>query len=236
MSYELYYWPGTPGRGEFIRLAFEAAGVKYRDVCREDGTGDMHRLMQASSLDTPSFAPPFVRDGDVVVGQVALVLFHLGPKLGLVSENERMRLWTHQIQLTLADVVGETHDTHHPLGTDLYYEQQMEAARQRADGFRAHRLPKYFSWFEAILDGNAGDWLVGETMSYADVSLYHLAAGLGYAFPRAMTALMPDYPRIAQVHDQVAALPRIAAYLASDRRQAFNQDGIFRHYPELDAE
>src|SRR5690606_2122048 len=121
-TYELYYWSGIQGRGEFIRLALEDAGADYVDVVREKGDGIMAGVTAATV--TPSFAPPFLRDGDVIVGQTALILHYLGPKLGLVPRDPRLRLWVHQIQLTIADCVAEAHDTHHPLGGDLYYEEQ----------------------------------------------------------------------------------------------------------------
>jgi len=234
MTYELFYWPGIPGRGEFVRLAFEATGTAYRDVCREEGTGEMFRLMDAAGINTPSFAPPILRDGDVIVGQAALILHFLGPRLGLVPENEMLRFWTHQIQLTIVDFVAEIHDTHHPVGGDFYYEEQKREALRRAGTFRNSRLPKFFGWFESIIKRNASGWLVGDEMSYVDLSLFLLVEGLTYGFPKTVAKAMPDYPLIASVHDMVAALPRIATYLKSTRRQAFNEDGIFRFYPELE--
>jgi glutathione S-transferase len=43
------------------------------------------------------------------------------------------------------------------------------------------------------------------------------------------------YPLLRGLAERAAGQPRIAAYLASPRRLAFNNDGVFRHYPELDA-
>ncbi len=236
MTYELFYWPGLQGRGEFVRLALEAAGASYVDVCRRNGTGEMTRLMKDTAVLTPAFAPPFLRDGDLMIGQAALILFHLGPRLGLAPEDEAQRLWLHQIQMTITDFVAETHDTHHPLGPTEYYKDQKSEAARRARKFRNKRLPKYFGWLETILARNpaSGGWLVGAQLTYADLSVFQMVAGLTYAFPRAMARLIPHYPLCAEVHVGVAAQPNIAAYLASDRRLPFNEDGIFRRYPELD--
>lgn len=234
MSYELFYWPGIQGRGEFVRLVLEAAGADYVDVCRVHGTGEMFCLMMDSAM--PPFAAPFLRDGDRLVGQVALILHDLAPKLGLAPAEAGARLWAHQVQLTVTDFVVETHDTHHPIGGDDYYEDQKPEAARRARTFRKTRLPKFLDWFEAILTRNPapGGWLVDAAPTHADLSLFQLVAGLNYAFPKAMARLMPAHPRCAQVHDAVAELPGIAAYLKSDRRIPFNENGIFRHYPELD--
>lgn len=234
MTYELYYWTGIQGRGEFVRLALEEAGADYVDVAREKGDGIIGKVSAETS--TPSFAPPFLRDGEVVIGQTALILHYLGPRLGLVPRDPALRRWVHQIQLTIADCVAEAHDTHHPIGGDLYYEEQKPEARRRAALFRDKRVPLFLDWFETILARNpAGDtWLVGRKRSYADLSLFQLVEGLGYAFPRLMRRQLPGYPKVSALRDRVAGLPDIARYLASERRLPPNEWDIFRHYPELD--
>lgn len=235
--YELYYWPGLQGRGEFVRLALEAAGAPYRDVARErDGTEAMMRLLDGPEIRTPSFAPPFLRDGDVLVGQVAAILQHLGPPLGLAPDGAADRLWLHQIQLTVTDLVAEVHDTHHPIGNRFYYEEQKPEARRRAAVFREERLPKFLGWFERILARNpAGPrHLVGDRLTHADTSLFQLVEGLRYAFPKAMAKGEADWPKVVALHGRVAALPAIRDYCRSGRRVPFNESGIFRAYPELD--
>jgi len=239
MSYELYYWPGIQGRGEFIRLALEQAGAEYIDVAREPKHGGMKamlRLLEDETAVQQPFAPPFLRDGEQVIAQTGAILLYLGSRLGLAPEDETGRLWTHQLELTAIDFLDEIHDTHHPIAGSLYYEDQKPEAAQRAGDFREQRLPKYLDYFEAVLAANPdGDaHLVGATLSYADLTLFQLQAGLRYAFPKAMQRIGADYPLSAALHDRVAKLPRIAAYLASDRRLPFCEDGIFRHYPELD--
>jgi glutathione S-transferase len=237
MPYELYYWPGIQGRGEFVRLALEEAGAEYVDVARGRG-GESAMLRLLESAERPPFAPPFLRDGDVLIGQTANILLYLGPRLGLAPAAEAGRLWVHQLQLTVADFVDEIHDTHHPIAGGLYYEEQRPEARRRAAEFVQTRMPKYLGYFERVLERNrqGGGWLVGRKASYVDLSLFQLVAGLRYAFPRAMARQEPNCPRAVAVHDRVAQRPRIAAYLASERRIAFNQHGVFRHYPELDGD
>ena len=239
VGYELYYWPSIQGRGEFVRLALEEAGADYVDVARQPGgEARMTRLLEGAEIARPSFAPPFLRAGKLLIGQTVNILSYLGVRHGLAPRAEAGRLWTHQLQLTIADLVDEVHDTHHPIAGSLFYEDQRDEALARAADFRRSRMPKYLGYFERVLARNtSGRWhLVGARLSYADLSLFQIVAGLRYAFPRAMAALEPDYPRLAAVHDRVVARPRIAAYLASDRRIAFNQQGVFRHYPELDGE
>ena len=238
MAYQLYYWPGIQGRGEFVRLALECAGAEYVDVARTPGHGvpALLRDLEDGRAGRPPFAPPYLRDGDLVIGQTAAILLYLGPRLGLAPEEEADRLWTHQIQLTVADLVLEVHDTHHPVGAGLYYEDQKPEALRRAAEFRRDRIPKHLGWLERILANNpAGDdWLVGRATTYADLSAFQAVEGLRYAFPKATAAALAKTPRLARLAARVAELPRVRAYLASPRRIPFNEQGIFRRYPELD--
>lgn len=237
MTYELYYWPEIPGRGEYVRLALEDAGCPYVDMARQpDGVRRMSELMSDPAVARPPFAPPFLKDGDRVIGQTAAILAHLGPRLSLAPEEIEDRLWIHQIQLTIADLVVEAHDTHHPLGAELYYEDQKPEAARRAKSFREQRIPKFLGWFEAILARNPlGDqWLFGDAATYADLSLFHTVEGLRYAFPKAAARALKQTPRVASLAERVPQRPGIKAYALSGRRLAFNEDGVFRHYPELD--
>lgn len=241
MAYELHYWPTIQGRGEFVRLALEAAGAPYVDVARgPEGSGQgvsaMLRCLQDSSVRHPPFAPPFLRDGDVLIGQTSAILQYLGPPLKLVARSEQARIWTQQIQLTIADMVTEAHDTHHPVGTGLYYEDQRPEALRRAREFCNDRMPKYLQWFESIVVRNPGGsrHLVGGKLSYADLSLFQLVEGLRYAFPNAAERALSKAPAVVQLHDRIATLPRVDAYLRSNRRIPFSEQGIFRRYPELD--
>ena len=239
MRYELYYWDGIQGRGEFVRLALEEAGAEYVDVAREaGGEGAMLRLLSSEEVVHPPFAPPFLKAGELIIGQTANILLYLGAHHGLAPDDEAGRSWAHQLQLTIADLVDEVHDTHHPIASSLYYEDQRQEARARASDFLKSRAPKYLGYFERVLERNkAGNGhLVGAKLTYPDLSLFQVVAGLRYAFPRPMARLEPKHPRVVAVHDRVATRPRIAAYLASDRRIAFNEHGVFRHYPELNAE
>jgi len=243
MAYELHYWPSIQGRGEFVRLALEAAGAPYIDVARgsaESGQGvpAMRRVMQDTGLTHPPFAPPFLKDGDMLVGQTAAILHYLAPQLKLVARSEQARVWTQQIQLTIADMVTEAHDTHHPIAAGLHYEDQQPEALRRAREFCRVRLPKFLQWFESIVMRNpAGSrHLVGGKLSYADLSLFQLVEGLRYAFPKAAQNALARTPGVVQLHDRIAALPKVAAYLRSERRIPFNEQGIFRRYPELDLE
>jgi glutathione S-transferase len=207
VAYEFYYWPSMQGRGEFVRLALEEAGADYIDIARNS-----------------------VDEGG---GEEALMAFL---ERDDVPRDAAKRLWVHQIQLTIADLVAEAHDTHHPLSGDLYYEDQKPEALRRAKSFREERIPKFLGWFERILARNpdgAGQ-LVGSALTYADLSLFQIVEGLSYAFPRTTRRTLRKVPRLTALHQAIAQRPRIRAYLSSDRRIAFNEQGIFRHYPELD--
>jgi len=241
MKYELYYWPQIQGRGEFVRLALEDGGADYVDVARlpaRRGMGEaaMLRLMDEAPAGRLPFAPPFLKAGKLVIAQTANILQFLGPRLGLVPKAEASRLWAHQLQLTLADLVVEAHDTHHPIANSLYYEDQKPEALRRAADFKALRLPKFLGYFERVLAANPGGdrYLIGKSLTYVDLSMFQVIAGLNYAFPRAMEGMSRQHPRLTALHQRVRERPRIAAYLASSRRIPFNERGIFRHYPELD--
>lgn len=238
MTYQLHYWPTIQGRGEFVRLALEEAGAAYVDVARGDpdaGGGEDALMADMTGQDRPPFAPPYLVDGDLVIGQTANILLHLGLRHGLAPQAEGGRLWVNQLQLTLADLVAEAHDVHHPVGVGLYYEDQKDEAARRAREFRTQRIGKFLGWFETVLErAPEGGWLTGEALSYADLSLFQAVEGLRYAFPHAMKRLEPKIGRVTAVRDAVAKRPNIAAYLKSPRRIPFSTEGIFRHYPELD--
>lgn len=245
MTYQLHYWPSIQGRGEFVRLALEAAGASYVDVARGDkskgqGMGPLMHYLQDPLVRRPPFACPLLVDGKRVIGQTAAILLYLGPRLNLVNKNEADQLWAHQIQLTIADVVSEAHDVHHPVGTGLYYEDQKKEAHRAAGHFRAERIPKFLNWLEAVLarnprnKGKAVPHLVGARLSYVDLSLFQLVEGLYYAFPKATKRAMKKAPLVAALHAALPQHKRVAAYLASERRLPFNEDDLFRRYPELD--
>ena len=233
MKYELYYWSGIPGRGEFVRLALEDVGVEYWDSAQaEDGDEKMMALMKR--LERPPFAPPFLKAGSLIIGQTANILLYLGEKHGLAPRSDSGRFWVHQLQLTIADLVAEVHDAHHPIAGSLYYEDQKAEAAKRTKSLREERLAKYLGYFNDVLKRDGARWLAGKRASYADLSLFQVIEGLRYAFPNTMKPLEKRHSELPALRDRVAKRPRIAAYLASKRRQPFNTQGIFRHYPELD--
>lgn len=242
-GYELVYWPGMPGRGEFVRLSFELAGVPYVDLARVPateggGAAAVKKLLESSGTFLTPFAVPALRHGSRVVSHTAAILQYIGPRIGVVPDDEDSRLRAHQLELTISDLSGEAHDVHHPIASALYYEDQKAEAIRRSPFFIKQRIPKFLRYFERALDSNpdgGGRFLVGNQTSYPDLSLFHVLSGLRYAFPRAMTRIEPDFPRLVALHDRVQKEPRIAAYLASDRRLAFNQHDLFRHYPDLDS-
>ena len=243
-TYRFYYWPGIQGRGEFVRLVLEDAGASYVDVGRlpeKEGGGfrGIADFMKRTDIGTPPFAPPILQHGDLVISQTATICRYLGVRLGLAPERDEDRWQAEHLQITIADMVGESHDIHHPIAGALYYEEQQPEALRRAAVFLEQRLPKFLGYFERVLDQNTnsnGQWLVGSDCTHVDLSLFQVVAGLKYALPNALRAAEPDHPMVVALHDRVAERPNVAAYLASDRRVPFNQHGIFRHYPELDVE
>jgi len=241
MVYELYYWPGIQGRGEFVRLALEEAAAPYVDLAlvaerQGGGVAAIEKFLAGASVARPPFAPPFLKAGRMLIGQTANILLYLGGRHGLAPSDEAGRLWTHQLQLTLADFVAEIHDTHHPIAGGLFYAQQKREAKRRARDFVANRLPKFLGYFERVAARNTarGPWLVGARLTYADLSLAQVVAGLRYAFPIASRRELRKCTRVRALHDAVFARRRIARYVGSGRRLAFNDDGLFRRYPELD--
>jgi glutathione S-transferase len=238
MKYELYYWPHIPGRGEFIRLALEQGDAEYADVGRlpeAEGGGrpGVAKMLETAADGRTPFAPPILKAGEIVVSQTANILQFLGPRLDLAPKTEAGRLWTHQLQLVLSDLVVEAHDVHHPIAKSLYYEDQQAESVKRAENFRKLRLPKFLGYFERLLKDQES-WLADKAVTYVDLSMFQVVGGLRYAFPSLMARLQPEHPKLVALHQRVEKLPRIAAYLLSPRRMPFNQHGLFRHYPELD--
>lgn len=229
MAYELWYWPGIPGRGEFVRLALEAGGIAYREMNADHDVAD-----DIGGRRPEPFAHPYLVVDGLVIAQVANILLFLGDRHRLAPEDDAGRHLAHGVQLTVADMVVEAHDTHHPVAMMDYYEDQKPEARRRAADFRAKRMPKFLGWFERLLERSAGDWLTGDRWSYADLSLFQLVDGLNFAFPKRMAALAGDHPRVMALHARVRDLPELAGYFGSDRRPSYGE-GIFRHYPALDA-
>jgi glutathione S-transferase len=235
MRYEFYYWPEIQGRGEFVRLALEDAGADYVDVARRrGGTDAMMRYIGDEAASRPPYAPPFLKAGRLVIAQTALILHYLGPRLRLCPRDEASRLWAHQLQLTITDFVKEIHDTHHPISNGLYYEEQRREAKKYVAHFWRRRVPKFLGYFERVLGRSRGPHVFGRKLSYVDLSLFQIVDGLRYAFPRRMKRTESKFPKLVALHDRVMERPRIAAYLASERRLAFNEWGIFRQYKELD--
>jgi glutathione S-transferase len=237
MRYELYYWPTIQGRGEFVRLALEDAGADYIDVARRPGKRGvpaMTRLMDDKRSKRPPYAPPFIKAGKLVIAQTANILLYLGPRLGLAPRDEAGRLWVHQLQLTISDLVVEIHDTHHPVTTYLYYEEQRPAAKRRTADFWRYRVPKILGYFERVLARSGGPHVLGRRLCYVDLSLFQIIEGLRYAFPKRMKRFEKKVPLVIALHGRVAKRPRVAAYLASKRRIAFSQWGIYRYFKELD--
>ena len=236
MRYQLFYWPEIQGRGEFVRLALEDAGASYDDVARKSGgMNRMLAMMDGGRDKRPPFAPPFLKAGKLVIAQVANILFYLGPRLKLAPRDEASRLWLHQLQLTVTDFVKEIHDTHHPVGSGLYYEDQKPEARRYTENFLDERAPKYLGYFETVLKKSGGPYLLGRKATYIDLSMFQLVEGLRYAFPNASKGIERRVPGIVDIRDRVAQRPGIRKYLGSARRIRFNESGIFRHYPELDS-
>jgi glutathione S-transferase len=234
MRYELYYWPTVQGRGEFIRLALEEAGADYVDVGRKHGRAPIEALIARKREKHPPFAPPVLKAGRRLIAQTANILLYLGARHGLAPKDEVNRLWVHQLQLTITDLVVEIHDTHHPVTSWLYFEEQIPAAKRRTADFWRYRVPKFLGYFERILTLSGGPYLLGRRLSYVDLSLFQIVEGLRYAFPRRMKRFEKKVPRVVALHDRVAKRPRIAAYLASERRIPFSQWGIYRYFKELD--
>jgi glutathione S-transferase len=241
-DYELFYWPTIQGRGEFVRLVFEEAGLPYDDVARRPeseggGVAALMRMLEDDVAGTPPFAPPVLRVGKLRIAQTALICRFVAEQTGLVPTGKEDRLRADQLMLTIMDRVLEAHDTHHPISGSLYYEEQQAEALRRAPIFVKERLPKALRYFERVLAANSAgreQVLVSDRLTYVDLALFQLVTGLAYAFPRSLDALKPQVPRVMSLCEAVRTRPRIAEYLASSRRLPFNAQGIFRHYRELD--
>jgi glutathione S-transferase len=233
MSYQLWYWPSIPGRGEFVRLALEAAEIEYQDMAREQGAEALIADLQGRGGIRP-FAPPYLVDGELCIGQTAHILAFLADRHDFGAGELEVDLQLIQLQLDITDIVAEVHNVHHPVAAALYYQDQMDAAYEAAQHFRDQRLPKYLDHFEAALEENGGPCVLGDRWTHVDTSLFQLMEGLDYMFPNRMREL--DYPRLELCRQAVMEIAGVEQYLASDRRLPFNEDGIFRFYPELDSE
>ncbi|KAG5926470.1 hypothetical protein E4U53_003074 [Claviceps sorghi] len=245
--YELIYWPGVPGRGEFIRLLFEEAGVPYQDTAKKESEA-VSRVMALTDADNkgdksnvPAMACPALKHGHVTLSQTPNILLYLAPKLGLAPAAGDAMYQLNQLVLTILDFLSnEVHDTHHPIGTSATYEDQKPEAAKRAESFKTERLPKFLAYAQRVLDGEAsgeGPWLHGGKLTYADLVLFQGIHGTEFAFPNTMKKMRDSgkYDGVFNLFKAVGERPNIKEYLASDRRASYSH-GIWRHYPELDGE
>ncbi|KEY69018.1 hypothetical protein S7711_03320 [Stachybotrys chartarum IBT 7711] len=244
-SYELIYWPSAPGRGEPVRLLFEEAGVPYADTAKDAGRAveTIQGLMAAEHLgddsNPPVFAPPLLRHGDLLINQLPNILLYLAPKLGLAPAAGPAVYHLNAIVLTLLDgFVNELHETHHPIATSQYYDDQKPEAKKRSKSYREERLPRFLGYAQRLLDAKTsgdGPWLYGGSLTYADLVLFQGIHGTKYAFPKTVEKLQKSgkYDGVFALFDAVQERPNIKAYMASDRRVDYSQ-GIWRYYPELE--
>lgn len=239
MICELFYWPGIQGRGEFPRMLLEDAGIPYVDVCRHVGGIDrMSAIMHGEGAPLMPFAPPFMNVDGMWISHTAAIMTYVAEKFGLAPRDEQEKMIARTLALTIADLLTEAHDTHHPITIEQHYEQQQDAALLRAAAFRDLRMPKFLRHFERTIAHNdrrgGGGVIVGIEITYIDIALFQVIEGLSYAFPRALARVQGELPLLRSLHARVSKRPRLAAYLASERRVPFNEHDIFRRYPELD--
>ncbi|KAL8377496.1 hypothetical protein RB595_008259 [Gaeumannomyces hyphopodioides] len=242
-DFHLIYWPGFPGRGEFVRIALEEAGIAYKDTAHQvDGMSVMQAQLAGDDKNPPVFAVPALRHGDVLISQTPNILQYLGEVAGLAptaAAGGAGRHHVHALALTALDGFGdEVHGTHHPVDVAAYYDDQRAEALRYARVYVGGRLPKFLAYFEGVLaapTSGAGPWLYGGRLTYADLALYHGLDGVHFAFPKAVAKAKESgkYGRVFALYDAVKERPNIKAYLASERRQKYS-DGLFRYYPELD--
>lgn len=251
-QYELLYHPSIPGRGEFIRLCFEATGVAYTDIANEkpNGYDEVQNICKPNNNDTtnpPIFAPPALRvpgagpnGSPLLISQTPNILMYLAERLGLAPEDEAGTYHVYQLAFTALDLNNEVHDTHHPLAVEKYYEEQKDAALEKARDVREKRLPKFLAYFEACLGfnkekgGGEGRFLVGSRLTFADLVVWQVIDGLRFAFPKEMEARAGEYPDLLKgFYEGIKQEGGLKEYLKSERRLPYSQ-GIFRYYPELD--
>ncbi|GAA5862191.1 hypothetical protein JCM3774_004816 [Rhodotorula dairenensis] len=261
-KYELIYHAGIPGRGEFVRLFFEATATPYVDTALVQGQSAVKPYLEGSFPGADNnplpFAPPCLKHGDIVISQTPNILLYLAThiptpvdldsggaeegepaakkaKASAASVDDPSTFHAHAFALTVLDLNNEAHDTHHPVSVGSYYEDQKQEAKRRAADFRSSRLPKFFQHFEDNLKRSESDYLLESGPTYADLCLFQVVDGLRFAFPKRMAKLEPEFPKLMKLYERVKEAPRIKAYLESERRQKYSM-GVFRHYDELDGD
>jgi glutathione S-transferase len=246
-EYELIYWPSLPGRGEFVRLVLEAGGASYSDIAAKsipDSAQAVLGLIAESNIgdatNPPIFAPPFLRHGDLSMNQTMNILRYLAPKFGLEGDgSEATKVHLASIAATIFDgLCNEAHETHHPIASSAYYEDQKPEAAKRAKNYIEERLPKFLTYVTRVLKAKTsggGPWLYGGTFTYADIVLFQCIDGNLFAFPKTMAKLRADskYDGVFKLYEAVKEVPKIAAYLSGKRPYQYGE-GIWRHYPELE--
>ena len=200
-----------------MRLALEEAGADYVDVARRGRqtrrAPAMMKLLESNPAGAAALCAAVPEAGKDISRRRRSFCSISAPRLSLAPRDEAGRLWAHQLQLTVTDLVVHIHDTHHPVSGWLYYEEQRPAAKRRTADFWRYRAPKFLGYFERVLQRNGGKYMVGRRLTYVDLSLFQIVEGLRYAFPKRMKRFEKKVPLLIALHDRVAKRPRIAAYL-----------------------
>lgn len=274
IKYILHYWPAIPGRAEFIRLAFESAGVSYTEKndaeevsmtikgighppsfavpvlevadapllhdLASQGSSTAAKLPKNTSTEdiSTSRSAPHHPTSSSFISQTPAILAYLAPILGLdgvprVGEEDNSsrvavnirRAQVNALTSTVLDLNNEAHDVHHPISVSSYYEDQQHEAKLRAEDFRSHRVPKFFKYFNLTMESNPSrsGYLLGSTLTIADLALFQVVDGLQFAFPKYMDGLSKGehYKHVFALHDKVKHLEKVREYLSSNRRKEY---------------
>ena len=193
-SYKLVYFE-IKGRGEVSRLIFAQAGVEYEDkrVSKEEWA----QLKPT----TPTGQLPLLEvDGKTLTGSRPINRF-LAERFGLAGSND----------LENAEIAGiiDLMDDFIMRLFPWFIEKDEAKKAEVLKNISENEVPKYMGILEKRCAANNGNWIYGQKVTYADITIVGACDFVGSFLPN----LLEGQPALAKMKESVESLPNIARWL-----------------------
>lgn len=202
------------GRGDVIRLALAQTGVDWA----EEGVD--YAAMKQGGADFPFAQAPAFKHNGLRVVQMDAILRYIGREWGLYGTNNAEST---QIDMIMGGVESLRGEYVKLCYAGQFSEEAKNAYKMNhvdAAGLATHNNGAHMQYLEDLLARSdsfvATGFAVGNKVSLADFHLYDLVHL--HVRPACLPAEMQAFPNLMRLHDNVAALPAIKAFLESDRR------------------
>lgn len=221
-TWKLYYWDMCPGRGEYVRIVFEEAGVQFL----EDRDNILEKVIKGGMEGFPAFAPPVITRGDFKLSQTPVICEYLGKHFNLYPASDTDVWHARQINLTIHDFQADGRNVFHAKQFTASYFGQEAETQGHIDWFRKERLPRWLLYFEKLLQANDNgrSFVIGDKLTYVDLGLLQVLRNAANQFSDEWIKM--DIPLIKAFKQRMEARPNLAAYFKSDRCQPFEGNSM----------